>query len=505
MITVWILGDQLINNHPALSLAEEQAGKDQVVILLIESEARARRLPYQRKKLVLLFSAMRHFAEKLLNAGYQLDYRRAPNTSGALIDHVEEYRPEEIFSMAASEFRGRKYQETLAQLLKTPVTILTNTQFLTGRFNPFPDPQNSKRYIQEQFYRKMRKNFGLLIEENGEPMGGKWNFDESNRFALPMDEQPPAPISFTPDKITIAVIDQVNLKYQGSGQVEGFDLAVTHAEAELAAKDFFDQRMVEFGRYEDAMSSTSDTVYHSRLSAYLNLGLLDPLELAREAQKRYQDGQAPINSVEGFIRQLVGWREYIYWQYWRLMPEILEGNFWQANRPLPKFFWNGDTRLNCLRIVINRALRSGYTHHIERLMIVANFCLLTGINPRAVNDWFLSVYIDAYEWVMVPNVFGMGLYAEGGTIATKPYISTANYINKMSDYCQNCLYDRKLRTGDHACPFNYLYWNFIFQHEEKLRGNPRMGRSLLGLRHLDQEQRKLVKQSARAFLDRLDS
>jgi deoxyribodipyrimidine photolyase-related protein len=502
-VTVWILGDQILRKHPALSTAEQQVNRDQLVVLMIESQARTRRLPYQRKKLVLLFSAMRHYAEQLRSSGYQVDYRISPSTTIAIKQHLQTYQPEIIYTMAASEFSGLKFQQHLERRFNIPVTVLPNTQFLTGRFNPYPDPLPDKRYVQEQFYRKMRKHFKLLMQTDSEPIGGRWNFDKDNRRRLPKGAKHSRPISFEPDEITTAVMEEVDHKYPGVGQVTGFDLAATHEQAHQAALDFFDRRLPDFGPYEDAMSSAYDTLFHSRLSPYLNLGLLDPLELAQEAQKRFDDGQAPINSVEGFIRQVVGWREFIYWQYWRLMPDIAGKNFWGANRPLPGMFWDGDTKMNCLKHTIQRALGSGYTHHIERLMVISNFCILAGINPLAVNDWFLSAFIDAYEWVMLPNVFGMGLNADVGLIATKPYIASANYIHKMSDYCQNCAFDRKSRTGDQACPFNFLYWNFILRHEKTLRSNPRMARSLLGLRHLDQEQRQMVKESAAQFLDRL--
>jgi deoxyribodipyrimidine photolyase-related protein len=285
------------------------------------------------------------------------------------------------------------------------------------------------------------------------------------------------------------------------GSVTGFDLAVTHEEAELAAEDFFNKRLPGFGAYEDAMSSTHDTINHSRLSPYLNIGLLEPLDLARQAQERYENGEAAINSVEGFVRQVVGWREYMYWQYRRLMPGLADTNYWEASRKLPSYFWDGEVKLNCLQHVINRALQSGYTHHIERLMIVSNFCLLSGIEPEQVNEWFLRAYIDAYEWVMIPNVYGMGLFADGGQIGTKPYIGSANYINKMSDYCKKCTFNHRQRAGEDACPFNYLYWNFVLQNEEKLRSNPRMGRSLLGLRHLGAEERLAIRNQAKEFLD----
>ncbi len=501
--TVWILGDQLVATHPALELAEQQHGRDQLVVLMIESERRAGRLPYQRKKLVLLFSAMRHYAQELRSAGYRVDYRISPDTDTGVSEHLRVHQADQVYTMAASEYRGRRYQQRLSGKLGIPVTVVPNTQFLTGRFDPIPDPQPGRRYVQESFYRKMRQHFDLLVEPDGEPVGGRWNFDKENRKRLPADAEPRPPITFPPDPITRAVMDEVKRKYQGVGLVDGFNLAVTRQAARAAAQDFFDQRLADFGAYEDAMSSLHETIYHSRLSPYINIGLLDPLELAREAQERYLTGRAPLNSAEGFIRQVVGWREFIYWQYWRLMPGITESNQWNAERRLPGFFWTGETRMNCLRQVIQRALEHGYTHHIERLMVVSNFCLLAGIDPGAVNDWFLSAYIDAYEWVMVPNVYGMGLHADGGLIATKPYFSTANYINKMSDYCRDCALDRKSRTGEDACPFNTLYWNFILQHEGALRSNPRMNRSLLGLRHLDEQERSLVRERATGYLDTL--
>jgi len=503
-VTVWILGDQLLRKHPALIAAEKQVNRDQLVILMIESEARTRRLPYQRKKLVLLFSAMRHYAAQLRSAGFQVDYRISPSTGIAIEQHLQSYQPEIIYTMAVSEFGGRKFQQHLEGQFNIAVTILPNTQFLTGRFNPYPSPSAEKRYVQERFYRKMRQHFNLLMETDDEPIGGRWNFDKDNRRSLPKGVEPLQPISFHPDKITAGVMQELDQKYPGVGQVTGFDLAVTHAEAHKAAMDFFDQRLPDFGPYEDAMSSAYDTIYHSRLSPYINLGLLDPLVLAQEAQKRLNDEQAPINSVEGFIRQVVGWREFMYWQYWRLMPDIAKSNYWGANRPLPQMFWDGKTEMNCLKHVIQRALNTGYTHHIERLMVISNFCLLAGINPSVVNEWFLSAFIDAYEWVMLPNVFGMGLNADGGIIATKPYIASANYIHKMSNYCRNCAFDRRGRTGEQACPFNFLYWSFILRHETLLRQNPRMTRNLLGLRHLDDEQRKQVKEDAVKFLDRLE-
>jgi deoxyribodipyrimidine photolyase-related protein len=264
------------------------------------------------------------------------------------------------------------------------------------------------------------------------------------------------------------------------------------------------QRLASFGPYEDAMSSQHPVLYHSLLSPYLNIGLLEPLDLIEAVQQAYHQGQAPINSVEGFVRQILGWREYVCWQYWRLMPGLMEANAWDAQRPMPQLFWDAQTEMNCLRHAIGRAIQTGYNHHIERLMLLCNFCLLAGIHPATVNDWFLTFYVDAYEWVMAPNVIGMGLNADGGLIATKPYIASANYINRMSDYCQPCRYNQKQRTGEDACPFNFLYWGFLLNHEATLRANPRLGRNVMGLRHLDADERRAVRCQALEFLDGLD-
>jgi deoxyribodipyrimidine photolyase-related protein len=289
----------------------------------------------------------------------------------------------------------------------------------------------------------------------------------------------------------------------GVGAVDGFDYAVTRQQALMAFDDFITNRLPKFGDYEDAMTKRSHVVYHSLLSPYLNLGLLEPLEPAQAVETAYRQNRAPINAVEGFVRQIVGWREFMYWQYWRQMPGMLGKNDWAAKRPLPSFVWNGDTEMACLHHAINRAINIGYNHHIERLMLLSNFFMLIGVDPKEVNDWFLSLYIDATEWVMPPNVIGMGLHADGGLTATKPYIASANYINKMGDHCNSCRFNPKQRHGEDACPFNFLYWNFIIRHEARLRANPRTSRNVLGLRHLNQTEKELVQQEASNFLEML--
>ncbi len=503
--TVWILGDQLLDSHPALLKAEEVAQGGEIRVLLVESKQRLRRLPYQRKKLVLLFSAMRHYAARLRDRGYTVDYRMVDRFSQGMEAHLREHQPQRLLCMEASEYRGRRYQRTLESRLGVPTTVLSNTQFLVGSYDPYPDPDPDKRYVMEHFYRAMRRHFNLLMDEAGEPLGGRWNYDDMNRKPLPKGLEIPRPIQFPPDEITRQLIDEVESSGWGVGNAAGFQLAVTHEQARQALEDFIAHRLVDFGPYEDAMSRSDSLLYHSGLSPYLNLGLLEPAELATAAASAYLSGAAPINSVEGFIRQVIGWREYIYWQYWRQMPAMQDVNFWDARRSLPEFFWDARTPMNCMQAVIQRALDDGYTHHIERLMVLSNFCLLAGIEPQQVNDWFLSCYVDAYEWVMLPNVLGMGLYADGGQTGTKPYIASANYINKMSDYCQDCEYDRRKRTGPGACPFNLLYWNFLIEHESVLRASPRMGPNVLSLRHIDDEERTRIVRQARDYLQELGS
>jgi deoxyribodipyrimidine photolyase-related protein len=498
--SVWILGDQLLEAHPALNAALQDGDRAELRVVLVESRRRVARLPYQRKKLVLLFSALRHYAHLLQERGISAEIVQADDMLSGLRQHAATWQPERIYTMAASEYGGRVFQAQLGERLGVETVLLGNTQFLVGQYDPFPDAEPGRRYVMENFYRRMRRHFNLLLDNDGEPMGGRWNYDQENRRPLPKSFTTQPRLYFAPDAITRQVMSEVARLENGVGSVEGFDLAVTHAQAQQALDDFLDHRLPSFGPYEDAMSSRSVLLYHSLLSPYLNIGLLEPLPVARAAERRYLSGQAPLASVEGFIRQVTGWREYIYWQYSRQMPGLAAANFWQARRRLPGFFWNAETEMNCLRTVIGRALQRGYTHHIERLIVLSNFCLLAGIAPQQVNEWFTACFVDAYEWVMLPNVLGMGLFADGGVTATKPYIASGNYIHKMSDYCSDCRFNPRLRTGAHACPFNFLYWNFLIEHEQVLRSNPRMGPNVLSLRLVGLDERRLISLQAEEYL-----
>ncbi|GHO48208.1 cryptochrome/photolyase family protein [Ktedonospora formicarum] len=502
-VSVWILGDQLLENHPALQAAEREHGREQVHIVMIESDERIHQLPYQRQKLVLLLSAMRHYADELRSSGYEVDYICTSSFADGLKQHLKQRHSTHLYTMAASEYDARTIQEKhLESAIGVPTTLLPNSQFLVEQFNPHPET-GSKHYIMENFYRQMRKHFNVLMDGPDEPAGGKWNYDAMNREPLPKKLDFPEKPSYKPDKITNEVIKLVEGMRHGVGNIQNFDLAVTRENANDALERFVNERLREFGPYEDAMSSQESELFHSQLSLYVNIGLLDPMDMIRQAEKAYNDGSVPLNSAEGFIRQILGWREYMYWQYWQLMPDLKTTNTWGGKRAMPLMFWNGETEMNCVSHVSKRVLETGYSNHIERLMIVCNFCLLAGIRPYDVAEWFLACYFDAYDWVVLPNVIGMGLNADGGRIATKPYISSANYINKMSNYCSECHYSPKERTGEKACPYNLLYWDFLAQNEELLRSNPRLGPNVLGLRNISEQERKAIHQQAVAFLDHL--
>jgi deoxyribodipyrimidine photolyase-related protein len=357
----------------------------------------------------------------------------------------------------------------------------------------------------EPFYRELRRRTGLLVDAAGAPAGGVWNLDKENRRRYDGRPVPPPP-GFPPDALTARALADIDaLCPEAIGSTAGFDLPVTRAAALVALEDFVARRLPEFGPFEDAMSAEDGVLFHSLLSPLLNLGLLDPLEVCGAAVAAYEAGLAPLASAEGFVRQIIGWREYIYYRYWELMPGLREANAWGAERPLPAWYWSGETHMRCVGAALGRVLDTGYTHHIERLMLLCNFALLAGVRPHELNSWFLECYVDAYDWVVTPNVIGMGLNADGGVVATKPYIASAAYINRMSDYCRGCAYDHTRRTGPGACPFNTLYWNFLLTNEGRLRANPRLGPAVLGLSRLDDAERAAVRAEAAGLLADLDS
>jgi deoxyribodipyrimidine photolyase-related protein len=505
IVTAWVMADQLRPDHPALLAAEAEVGREHVRVAIIESRAWMHRLPFHQKRQVLYLSAGRHYASELEAAGFVVDLVRAQDSREGLLLHIKRHKPTRLVAMAAAEQAPRHWQlGAMADDLGVPVEVLPNTMFLVEKFDPIPDPEPGKRYVMENFYRAMRKRFGLLMEPGDKPTGGAWNYDKENRRPWPKGHRAPPMPGFEPDEITRVTMAEVEAEGLGVGSTKGFDLAVTREQALASFADFLARRLPEFGPFEDAMRADEGVLHHSLLSPQMNLGLLDPLEMALAVEVEYRERRAPLNSAEGFIRQVIGWREFMYWQYHRQMPELRQANAWDAHRPMPRMLWDGQTEMRCLAKVVTRLIETGHTHHIERLMVVCNFAMLAGIDPAAVADWFLTFYVDSHDWVVLPNVIGMGLNADGGVTATKPYIASAAYVNKMSDFCRGCAYDPKKRTGPGACPFNFLYWNFLIEHEAPLRANPRLGPAVLGLKHVGEDERELIRTEAKAFLGALE-
>jgi len=479
-IGVWILGDQLIANHPILAALE--ANKKDVIIILIESLNHIKKRTYHQQKLIFIWSAMRHYAEELRINNWQVDYQIVEDFDEGLSQTIQKYSLTEIRTITPCD---RTFLQSIKNLkLDCEVKLYPNPNFLwqPEEFKQWADKR--KRLILEDFYRESRKRWQILLTENNQPVGGKWNLDKENRKPPKNNLSPPQPLVFTPDNITKKVIEKVNkLDIKTYGNSDKFNWAVTRKDALKVLDNFINHRLEKFGTYQDAMITNQEFMWHSLISPYLNVGLLQPLEVIKTVEKAYYEKSSPLNSVEGFIRQILGWREYMYGIYHYVKEDYFQANWFNHQHPLPSFFWDSkQAKMNCLKQVLKQTENTGYAHHIQRLMIISNYALIKGISPQEIENWFHSAYIDAYDWVMQTNVLGMGQFADGGLLASKPYASSANYINKMSDYCSNCSYNPKEKTTENACPFNYLYWDFLARHEEKLRSQGRMN---LVLKHLE--------------------
>ena len=504
MVTLWILGDQLSAQWPAwLQARGLHAGNAR--LLLIESRAKLRSRPWHRHKLTLVLSAMRHFAQAMRDAGWQVDHRQAATFEAGLRDHCAQHAPDRIVVMRPSTWQGAQFVQRMAGALPAPIEALPNVMFLASP----EDLGNARSPVMETFYRKMRRRTGCLMEgsKGDQPAGGQWNFDEQNRQPPPkaLRKQPraafaPLPLSFAPDAITQQVIDDVAQIDTAWGNGDGFALAVTREDALRCLDDFVRHRLPQFGPYEDAMVAGEPVLFHSLLSPLLNIGLLGRDEVCAAVEQAWREGRAPLNSVEGFIRQILGWREFIYAIYWREMPALREMNTLKAMRPLPAFYWNAQTDMACLRECAQGVWDHGYSHHIQRLMVLSNFAMLAGVQPQHLNEWFLATYIDAYDWVVTPNVVGMATFGDGGIVGTKPYAASANYIHKMSTYCEGCRFDPKQRVGEDACPFNALYWDFVARHAALLAGNPRTSMPAMALRKMGAGDVAALREHAARFL-----
>ncbi|MCW4114454.1 cryptochrome/photolyase family protein [Aurantimonas sp. MSK8Z-1] len=502
----FVLGDQLSRSVSSL---RDVAPDD--VILLAEVGEETGYVRHHKRKIAFLFAAMRHFAEDLRQEGLRVEYRTldedapADSFTAALMEAVQRHRPERVVVTEPGEWRVRQMMEGWERALGLPVEIRPDDRFLCDHATFEAWAEGLKGLRMEYFYREMRRRTGFLMDGEA-PVGGRWNFDFANRERLPAEIEPPPRPDFPPDAETQAVLDLVARRFGNHfGDLDGFDYPVTRHDALRYLDWFVEDALPRFGPYQDAMRQGAPLLFHSHLSALINCGLLGPQECCLRADDAYHAGAAPIEAVEGFIRQIIGWREFVRGIYWREMPGYGERNALGATRPLPDFFWTGETEMNCLAQAIGETKRNAYAHHIQRLMVLGNFCLLAGLDPTAVQEWYLVVYHDAYEWVEMPNVVGMILFADGGLFASKPYAASGNYIHKMSDYCENCVFDVTRKLGPRACPFNYLYWDFLDRNGKTLRGNQRLRQPYQTLDRMSGERRTAIRDDARRFLDRLPS
>ncbi len=502
-----VLGDQL--SEDLAGLADLDAGRD--VVLMVEVQQEATYVPHHKQKIVLVLSAMRHFAQSLRERGVSVDYVELETigNSGGFTTEIQRavarHRPNRIVVTEPSEWRVREMVKIWQALTGTPVELRADSRFFADHARFAAWAQGRRTWRMEHFYREMRREHEILIDE-GQPAGGEWNYDQANRKRLPSGCVVPSRPRFAPDSTTRDVMALVERRFPTHfGDLEGFSWPVTRANALQALGEFLAQGLPGFGDYQDAMKTGEPFLFHSLLSPALNLGLLSPREVCRAAEEAWRSGGAPLNAVEGFVRQILGWREYVRGVYWTLMPEYAEMNELNATRKLPAFYWTGDTAMHCLREAIGSTVRHAYSHHIQRLMVTGNFALLAGFAPREIERWYLAVYADAYEWVEMPNTLGMAVFADGGRMASKPYAASGAYIDRMSDFCAGCSYDVKKKSGANACPFNYLYWAFLIRQKDRLSGNPRLAMPYRTLAGWSPERAAAVLAEADVFLDGLDA
>ena len=498
---VLVLGDQLSPNLSALREAE----KDRDVIVMAEVADEASYVPHHPKKIALIFAAMRKFAARLRADGWELRYSQLDDTGnagsipGELLRRAEETGAQEVLATQPGEWRLLH----LLEEMPLRVTLRPDDRFISSQseFDRWAEGRRALRM--EYFYREMRRKTGILMAGD-EPEGGKWNYDAENRKPPPDGIDFGGPMQFTPDETVEEVLDLVEARFgDGFGTLRPFHFATEPGQARRALAHFVRHALPRFGDYQDAMLKDEKFLYHAVISAYLNIGLLDPLEVCKAAEDAYRKGEAPLNAVEGFIRQILGWREYVRGIYFREGPDYPRRNALNHQRGLPWFYWSGETDMTCMARTIRQTGEEAYAHHIQRPMVTGNFALLAGIDPGQVHEWYLSVYIDAFEWVEAPNTVGMSQFADGGIIASKPYVSSGAYIDRMSDYCKSCRYKVRDKTGPDACPFNLLYWHFLDRHRARFERNPRMGRIYANWDRMEAGRRETVLREASDFLDRL--
>ncbi|MCC6007630.1 MAG: cryptochrome/photolyase family protein [Rhodobacteraceae bacterium] len=500
---ILVLGDQLSPTLSALRMADP--ARDLVVMAEVRDEATY--VPHHPRKIALILAAMRKFAARLEGAGFRVAYTRyddpgnAGSIPGELLRRAEETGAQEVIATRPGEWR------LIAALEEgpLPVRMLQDDRSLCSDADFAAWAEGRKTLRMEYFYREMRRRTGLLMEGDA-PVGGRWNFDHDNRKPARPDLLRPGPLRVPPDAGTEAVLDLVERHFAGNfGTLRPFAFATDAEGAEAAAAHFLRHGLPGFGETQDAMLAQDCFLNHAVLSMYLNLGLLAPLDLCRRAEAEWRAGRAPLNAVEGFIRQIIGWREFVRGIYFLKGPDYTAANALGAVRPLPAFFWGAPTDMACISHVVAQTRDEAYAHHIQRLMVTGNFALLAGLDPREVHEWYLAVYADAFEWVEAPNTLGMALFADGGVVGSKPYAASGAYIDRMSDYCRGCAYDVRTKAGAGACPFNLLYWDFLLRHRERFAANPRMAQMYRTWERMDEGHRARVRADAAAFLARMEA
>ena len=507
-----ILGDQLQHDSP--QLAQFDTSRDRIV--MIEAPGEATAVWSHKARITLFLSAMRHFAAELRSRGMAVEYvalddaidAATPDLVGRLRRVIASTGAAELIIVEPGEYRLEQALLQLAAQTGVALSIVPDPHFLCAR-SAFEAWARGKRELRiEHFYRWQRRRQRVLLDAAGEPEGGRWNFDADNRSGFPKQgpgEIPP-PAAFAPDAITREVMALVERRFpQHPGSLDRFAWPVTRTQALQALTQFIEARLPSFGRYQDAMWTDTPFGWHALLSTSLNLKLLDPREVIAAAVAAYRAGRVPISSAEGFVRQILGWREFIRGVYWHLMPGLAEANHYDHRRALPAWYWTGETKMACMRACIGQTLQHGYAHHIQRLMVTGQFALLAQVDPRQVAAWYLAVYVDAVDWVELPNVAGMALHADGGRFTSKPYVASGQYIKRMSNYCDGCRYRPEQRTGADACPVTTLYWHFLDTHEQALRAGPRTVLMAKNIGRLDPAERAAIGARARAMLESPDT
>jgi deoxyribodipyrimidine photolyase-related protein len=487
---VVILGDQL--NRDSSAFDGFDATQD--LVWMAEATDESTHIWSSKQRITLFLAAMRHFAQDIREEGLPLEYVELHEGSlgAALTEALRSHKPERVVLVQPGDWR---VLESLKKAVgETPFELREDRHFLCSLPEFAAHAKGRKQLRMEFFYREMRRRHNVLMSGDS-PEGGEWNFDSENRGSFGAAGPGFLPVTprFAPDSITDGVINLVRSRFADHpGRLDSFGWPVTRTQALEVLRSFIRERLEHFGRWQDAMWSAQPWLYHAHLSSSLNLKLLNPREVIEAAESAYHDGRAPLAAVEGFVRQVLGWREYVRGIYWLKMPGYLELNALNAHAELPRFFWTGETTMRCVADVVGQTLEHGYAHHIQRLMVTGLFMLLFGVEPRQVHEWYLSVYVDAVEWVELPNTLGMSQFADGGIMASKPYAATGKYIERMSDYCRGCRFDPSKRTGEKACPFTTLYWDFLSKHEVLLSKNVRMALQVKNLARITETEREAI-------------